>query len=146
MARVNMRYFLALAIIIMRRRRKRKRLGGLEHKCERRFCVSEMNQKHTVLGALYSALLPARIHDRFSFFRYVRMSPDPFDHLLSLVQNNIKKQHKARAPVPPNERLAATLRYLASGDSKQSTSFQFKLGKSTVAGIIDEVCEAMWDS
>ena len=62
-----------------------------------------------------------------------------------MVQERIQKQNKVRAPIPPNERLAATLGYLASGDSKQSISFQFKLGKSTVSGIIDEVCEAIWE-
>ena len=136
MARVNMRYLLAVAIIIMRRRRRRRKDEIEKQKRARRCWVSSLNQERELLGAFYSTVLPARIQDRFFFFKYLRISPERFDHLLQLV----------RPPIPPNERLAATLRYLASGDTKQSISFQFKLGKSTVSGIIDEVCEAIWDA
>ena len=34
----------------------------------------------------------------------------------------------------------------ARGDSKQSISYQYEMGKSTINGIIDEVCDAIWES
>ena len=43
-------------------------------------------------------------------------------------------------PFSPAERLAVTLRYLASGDSQTSIGFLFKMGRSTVNRIIEEVC------
>ena len=48
--------------------------------------------------------------------------------------------------IAAEEQFAATLQYLASGDSKQSKKFQYKMGKSTINGIIDEACYAFWDS
>ena len=66
--------------------------------------------------------------------------------MLELVRPKIEKQYKVRAPILAEERLAVTLRYLASGDSKQSISFQYKMGKSTINGIIDEVCDALWSA
>ena len=39
-----------------------------------------------------------------------------------------------------------TLRYLATGDSQHSLRFMFKLGRSTVTGIINEVCEELWNA
>lgn len=36
-------------------------------------------------------------------------------------------------------------RYLATGDSYRSIAFHFRVGVSTVAGIVKSVCEAIWD-
>lgn len=36
-------------------------------------------------------------------------------------------------------------RYLATGDSNHSIAFSFRVGVSTVAGIIYEVCTAIWN-
>lgn len=44
----------------------------------------------------------------------------------------------------PKERLVVMLRYLASGDSQQSHSFNFRIGRSTISRIIHEICEAIW--
>ena len=46
------------------------------------------------------------------------MSPDLFDHLAQLLQPVIQKQNtNLRQPICVKERLAVTLRCLASGDS-----------------------------
>jgi hypothetical protein len=73
------------------------------------------------------------------------MSPDRFDHLLSLVGPLIAKKHcKSRKPISPSEHLAVTLRYLATGDSQQSHTFYFRIGRSTVSNIVKETCNALW--
>ena len=43
-----------------------------------------------------------------------------------------------------NERLALTVRLLASGESQNSLPFQFRLGRATVSKIISECCEAIY--
>ena len=74
------------------------------------------------------------------------MSPDRFDHLLSLVEPAITKQNNNyRQPISAAERLCLTIRFLASGDSQQSLSFAFRIGRSTVSGIIRETCEAIYN-
>ena len=50
-----------------------------------------------------------------------------------------------RNPVSPGERLAVTLRFLATGDSMQTIAFSYRLGHSTVCNIIDDTCEAIWN-
>ena len=73
------------------------------------------------------------------------MSPDRFDNLLTLVKPIIEKRDtKFRKPIPAAERLALTLRFLATGDSQQSLSFSFRIGKATVSKIISETCEAIY--
>ena len=72
------------------------------------------------------------------------MSPERFDHLLSLVHDRLIRKFHVREPFSPAERLAVTLRYLASGDSQTSIGFLFKMGRSTVNRIIEEVCTELW--
>ena len=79
------------------------------------------------------------------YFRYLRMSPNRLKHLLSLVRPFITKNNSYRKDViSPEERLVITLRYLATGDSQQSQAFNFRVGRSTVCGIIKETCFAIW--
>ena len=41
---------------------------------------------------------------------------------------------------------AVSLRYLATRDSQHSLGFMFKLDRSTVSGIINEICEELWNA
>ena len=80
-------------------------------------------------------------------FRYMRMSPERFEHLLSMVAPFIKKEGcRSRAPIPPAERLCICLRYLATGELQQSQSFSFRVGRATVSHIVKEVCVGIWES
>lgn len=77
----------------------------------------------------------------------MRMSPESFDFLLSKVGPLINKQAtRLRQPISAAERLALTIRYLASGDSQQSMSFSYRMGKATVSNITQETCQAIWDA
>ena len=72
------------------------------------------------------------------------MSPDRFDHLLGLVTPLIaKKDSRFRKAIPECERLALTLRFLATGESQISLSFQFKIGRATVSKFLAETSVAI---
>ena len=73
------------------------------------------------------------------------MSPESFQALLDIVGPRISKQStQMRESLSAAERLALTVRYLASGDSQISLSFAFRIGKSTVSNIVAEVSESIW--
>lgn len=75
------------------------------------------------------------------------MSPESFDYLLSKVGPIIsKKTTRFRKPLPPEERLALTLRYLSSGDKQRSMSFGYRRGASTVSVVIRETCLTIWEA
>ena len=82
--------------------------------------------------------------DGQNFFGFVGMSPNQFDHLWELLNPIILKNNAGRALIPPDERLAIALRFLASGESRASLNYCFKIEIATLSGIIEEVCKAIW--
>ena len=74
------------------------------------------------------------------------MSPESFEALFKLVEPYItKKSTKLRNPIPAKVRLAVTLRFLASGETQQSLSWSFRIGRATVSHIVRETCQAIWN-
>ena len=68
-------------------------------------------------------------------------------YLLSLVGPAITRQHtNFRTPISPGERLAVTLRFLATGDSMQTIALSYRLGHSTVCAMINNTCDALWNA
>ena len=49
-----------------------------------------------------------------------------------------------RKSIPVKKQLVITLRYLAEGCSQQAFCHGFRVGKSTVSKILNEVCEALY--
>lgn len=73
------------------------------------------------------------------------MSPERFEDLLTLVGQLIaKKPCRSSSSISEAERLMVTLRYLATGDSQQSQSFSFRIGRSTISNVLRETCEGIW--
>ena len=63
------------------------------------------------------------------YLRYMRMSPEAFYHLLSLVQHDLTRANtNFRKSIPSSVQLAITLRYLAHGYSMIILAIIFKVG------------------
>ncbi|CAI6363058.1 unnamed protein product [Macrosiphum euphorbiae] len=72
------------------------------------------------------------------------MSRFQFNTLYLKIKNEISKQNTLfRESIPAKEKLGVCLRFLATGDSYQTIAFSFRLGHSTVQGIVIEVCNAI---
>lgn len=77
----------------------------------------------------------------------MRMTPNRFEHLLSLVAPLIQKKNtRFREAISPPQRLALTLRYLATGESQQSLSFSYRVGRTTVSRIVSETSLAIYNA
>ena len=93
------------------------------------------------------SFLISRKAESFFFFLYFCMTPDRFELLLELVGPKIEKKNaRLRRAIRPRERVAITLRQLASGETQQSLSCSFRNGRNTVSNIISETCEAIFSS
>ena len=66
------------------------------------------------------------------------MSPERYDHLLSMVHPLIaKKNTRFRKAITSSERLALTLRFLATGESQISLTYLFRMGRNTIFPVIN---------
>ena len=92
---------LLLLVLLSRRTRAReKRAKG------RRFWVRAIFRQRQRYGCYHTLVQELRLGDREWHFKFIRMSPERFEHLLSLVAPHISKQKtKLRNPIGPAERL-----------------------------------------
>ncbi|KAG8175756.1 hypothetical protein JTE90_029241 [Oedothorax gibbosus] len=70
-----------------------------------------------------------------------------FEVLLGYVSSRIGKRDTVlRKAIPAAARLALTIRFLATGETQTSLHFQFRMGISTICGILMEVCTAIFST
>lgn len=78
------------------------------------------------------------------FRNYLRMTDPIFYRLLALVSPYILKQDTCmRLAITPEQRLIATLRYLATGRSLQDLKFTTGISPQALGIIIPETCSAI---
>lgn len=87
-----------------------------------------------------------RIEHSQIYREMMRMDYEQFKEILAATEPQITKVqvqggHKV---IRPAERLALTLRYLATGESFSSLHFQFRISKAAVSYIVQEVCHAIY--
>ena len=72
------------------------------------------------------------------------MSAADFEFLLQKIGPFIHKQDTSmRKAIPIEQRLAVTLRFLASGDSFVSLEYTFKISNQLIGKIVYDVCSAI---
>ncbi|KAK7862635.1 hypothetical protein R5R35_001610 [Gryllus longicercus] len=122
------------ALIILKKRRKRKRQMWVKNVFLRR-------EEQSVYKVLMAEL---REEDEAMYKNFVRVTPEGFDLLLGKISQAIKKQDTVmRKSISCGERLALTLRFLATGDTYSSLSYLFRIPVCTISKIIPEVCSAI---
>ncbi|XP_065310438.1 uncharacterized protein [Dermacentor albipictus] len=126
---------IALVLLVRRLRQKRKRT----------MYIRELFEKRPQLSDYHHLVQELRQVDPEYHFKYFRMTKAKFDHLLSLVYERILHAPKHRRPIRPAERLAVTLRFLATGASMQDIAMSYCMHATTVAGILKETLSAIWD-
>lgn len=79
-------------------------------------------------------------HDT-KFQQYFRLTPYLFDRVLTFVKNDLIKckTNANRRPISPEEQLCIGLRFLATGETYRSLSFQFRVSFSYVSLIVQPV-------
>ncbi|CAH2088949.1 unnamed protein product [Euphydryas editha] len=119
-------------------------LALIDSPVKKRIWIHDINRQHRIHGEFHT-LYPRLRLDEDRFFKAFRMTTENFDEILNMIKENIIKSFtKYREPICPEERLAITLRFLASGDSFRCIANSYRVGCSTVAEIVDEVCDVIW--
>jgi hypothetical protein len=101
------------------RRKKRKR----------RWWIKTLLKKR---GGL-SLLANLSMEDGSGFRTFTRMTASDFELLVTIIGSKVSRQDtNYRKSITVNERLAVTLRFLATGDSYQSIIYLFKISKQSI--------------
>lgn len=128
-------YFIILISILKKKKKKPKRWSSQLYINRR----GQFNQNST-------GLLKDLLADKTSgFFKnFTRMSEEDFFLLLDCIKPRIERQDTSyRKAISAEERLALTLRFLATGDSFTSLQYLFKVSKQLISEIVPEVCQAI---
>ena len=69
-----------------------------------------------------------------------------FKELIELVGRSITKEttNILRLPIAPDEKLAVTLRFLATGEFYESLQYQFRIHRTTIGRFVPLVCKAIY--
>ena len=95
-------------------------------------------------GSYTGILTELAAEDLPSFKHYMRMDVNSFRRLVEVTSPRIVKRNtRMRCPISPSERLALTLRFLATGETFRSLEFQFRVSRTAISYIVLEVCEAI---
>ena len=111
--RVNLLTMIIALIGLVVELRRRREMQGRRRK--RQIWIRTILQARHEEGA-YNLLIPKLLTNDDQYRNYFRMSQESFSLLLSMIEPVISKQQTTfRRPLTGSERLAVTLRYLASG-------------------------------
>ena len=85
------------------------------------------------------------VEDTAAYREMMRMSHEEFLHILrstekDIVPNQILGGHNV---ISPKARLTVTIRFLATGETYRSLSYQFRMSRSAISYIVKEVCDAV---
>lgn len=81
------------------------------------------------------------------FKNYLRMDNQLFNMLLNKIRHKISKQDTVmRESINAEARLAATLRYLATGRSFEDLKFSIGISAPSLSKIIPETCRVIYES
>jgi hypothetical protein len=96
-------------------------------KITRRWWVQPENLKRQALGG-FNSLLEIYKKNHPEFYKdTLRISPDQFDHLHSILKSDLTKETtNMREPIGSAQRLSLTLLFLASGDSIKLLALFFR--------------------
>ncbi|KAG0714513.1 Protein ANTAGONIST OF LIKE HETEROCHROMATIN PROTEIN 1 [Chionoecetes opilio] len=104
--------------------------------------------KRRTEGSQYKNLVQElALEDENGYRNWMRLDRRQFHEVLELIRPTISRQDtNMRAAVSAEERLAITLRHLATGESQQSLSYQFRVSQPLISMIIPSVCTAIYEA
>ena len=104
-------------------------------------CIEDRDEK----GAYNNIDLDLFFHDEEGFRRFMRMNYEQFIELTEMIAPIVSKTDTVmRKTICPKQRLALTLRFLATGESFRSLEYQFRISRKAISYIItDEVCKVI---
>ena len=98
-------------------------------------------------GYFNNIIRELRIEDRFGFREMSQMDVIDFEYVLGKISDIILPKERLTGTdlIQSDERLALTLRFLATSETFQSLSFQFRISLNAVSYIVKSCCKAVFE-
>ena len=97
-------------------------------------------------GVFHQLVRELAVEDVGRYRDFFRVNSEQFEFLFNAVSHTISKQDtKLRSSIKPAERLAVTLRYLATGETFKSLEYSFRISRTMISSIVIECCEAIFE-
>ena len=143
--------YLAAALAIVEEQQKRleeaeeqEKATPPQRKTQRKVWVREWLTRRHEFGQYDSLLTELHKEDQRGYKNYLRITPDLFQEMVEKLTPRLQKQSTfMREPIQVGLKLAATLRFLATGNSYPSLQYSFRVEASTICKFIPEVCKAI---
>ena len=102
-------------------------------------------KRRPLKGAFANIVQELRLEDTPGFKEMMRMNYETFLLTLTIIEpyNSPEESYRGNQTIKSSERLALTLRFLATGETYRSLSFQFRISCSAISYIVLSVCEAV---
>ena len=111
---------------------------------KKKFWVRPYLRKRNTCGAMNNQFRILFRQSNEEFRSFMRVDKDQFYELLNLIRDDIStNDSRARDGIPAATKLVITLRYLAAGESHQTLSLYFMVGRPTITKFIPVVLRAL---
>ena len=86
------------------------------------------------------------LEDEVAYMEYFRVNGQKFRFPVDSVgYANKKKDTLMRESIRPDERIAVTLRWLATGETFKSLEYSFRISRTCISSIVVETCQTILD-
>ena len=120
--------------------KKRQEEARRRVQVKRRKKVKDWLKRRVQLGHNRTLLYKLEEEDIASFKTYLGMDPDTFNEILERIKKLTTNYKKT---IPARLRLAATLKFLATGNSSKCISCSFRVSHNIACEFFIEVCQAI---
>lgn len=132
----------ALGLLLVEEEKK-KRMRKIRRK--RTKWVKPWILQRQAQGAFPNLCRQLELQETCDFKNFARLFPTQFHMLKELITPIIQRKNtNYRDCISVGERLMITLRFLATGESFKSLSYQFRVGMSTIQQFVPETCAAIY--
>ena len=110
-----------ITALLFKKKKKRK------SRQKRNVWVKPWCKRRQSLGVYETLLAELQLEDECNYKSYLRMTSENFEKIFQLIKVYIRKENtKMSEPIPPRLKLAATIRFLSTGNQTRVLSFNFE--------------------
>ena len=124
--------------------------GSVPRKRNRKLYMREWIARRKNKGIYHQLVKELEVEDLGAYRDFFRVTKSQFRFLTEKVSPIIAKKEQPyplnhlRPSIKPDERLAVTLRYLATGETLHSLEYSFRISRQAISAIIIETCNALY--